>query len=83
MSNQSTCRAVTFGFAVDTPQKNGKLEIFYLRPLNLPFNETAHEIVAKVIRWGPGYVSMNGQISPTLLVVQMLGCPHSIDMHQY
>jgi len=52
MSNRYTCRAVTFGFAVDTPGKNGKLEIFYLRPLNLSLDETAHEIVAKVKKLG-------------------------------
>jgi len=45
-------RAATFGFDFDTPQKNGQLEIIYLRPLDLSVDETVHEIVAKVKKIG-------------------------------
>lgn len=54
MPDQYTSRAVTFGFDFDfdTPQKNGKFEIIYLRPLDLPVDETVDEIVAKVKKIG-------------------------------
>ena len=54
MPDQYTRRAVTFGFDFDfdTPQKNGKFEIIYLRPLDLPVDETVDEIVAKVKKIG-------------------------------
>lgn len=45
-------RAATFGFDFDTPQKNGQLEITYLRPLDLSVDETVHEIVATVKKIG-------------------------------
>ncbi len=50
--NQYVRRAKSFGFDFDTPQKNGKLEIIYLRPLDLSVDETVHEIVAKVKKIG-------------------------------
>ena len=54
MPDQYTRRAVTFGFDFDfdTPQKNGKFEIIYLRPLDLPIDEIVDEIVAKVKKIG-------------------------------
>jgi len=50
--NQYVRRAASFGFDFETPQKNGKLEIIYLRPLDLSVDETVHEIVAKVKKIG-------------------------------
>ena len=41
-------RAAMFGFDFDTPQKEGKLKLIYLRPLDLSVDETVHEIVASV-----------------------------------
>ena len=41
-------RAARFGFDFDTPQKDGKLKIIYLRPLDLSVDETVHEIVNAV-----------------------------------
>ncbi len=41
-------RAAKFGFDFDTPQKDGKLKIIYLRPLDLSVDETVHEIVNAV-----------------------------------
>jgi circadian clock protein KaiC len=41
-------RAATFGIDLDTPQKEGKLKIIYLRPLDLSVDETVHEIVNAV-----------------------------------
>ena len=39
-------------FRSDTPQKNGKLEIIYLRPLDLSVDEMVHEVVNSVKRIG-------------------------------
>jgi len=50
--NQYVRRANSFGFDFDTPQKNGQLEIIYLRPLDLSVDETVHEIVNKVKKIG-------------------------------
>jgi circadian clock protein KaiC len=50
--DQYVRRAATFGFDFVTPQKNGKLEITYLRPLDLSVDETVHEIVATVKKIG-------------------------------
>jgi circadian clock protein KaiC len=41
-------RAAMFGFDFDTPQKDGRLKIIYLRPLDLSVDETVHEIVNSV-----------------------------------
>jgi len=43
-----TSRAATFGLDLDTPQQTGKLEVLYLRPLDLSVDETVHEIVNAV-----------------------------------
>lgn len=41
-------RAQMFGIDFDTPQKEGKLKLIYLRPLDLSVDETVHEIVKAV-----------------------------------
>jgi circadian clock protein KaiC len=41
-------RASRFGLDLDTPQKEGKLKVIYLRPLDLSVDETVHEIVHSV-----------------------------------
>ena len=52
LPDQYVRRAATFGFDFVTPQKNGKLEITYQRPLDLSVDETVHEIVATVKKIG-------------------------------
>jgi circadian clock protein KaiC len=41
-------RAAMFGIDFETPQKEGKLKLIYLRPLDLSVDETVHEIVNNV-----------------------------------
>jgi circadian clock protein KaiC len=41
-------RAGMFGINFDKPQKDGKLKLIYLRPLDLSVDETVHEIVRAV-----------------------------------
>jgi circadian clock protein KaiC len=41
-------RAKMFGIDFDTPQREGKLKLIYLRPLDLSVDETVHEIVNAV-----------------------------------
>ncbi len=43
-------RAGSFGLDLETPQKNGQLEILYLRPLDLSVDETMQEILDAVER---------------------------------
>jgi circadian clock protein KaiC len=43
-------RASAFGLDLDTPQKAGKLEMLYLRPLDLSVDETMQEILDAVKR---------------------------------
>ncbi len=45
-----TARANSFGLDLETPQKNGKLEMLYLRPLDLSVDETMQEILDAVKR---------------------------------
>ena len=45
-------RAGGFGLNLKTPQKNGKLEILYLRPLDLSVDETMQEILDAIKRVG-------------------------------
>ncbi len=47
-----TDRADSFGLNFKTPQKNGQLEILYLRPLDLSVDETMHEILNAIERVG-------------------------------
>jgi circadian clock protein KaiC len=41
-------RAAQFGIDFDTPQKDGTLEVIYIRPLDLSVDETVHAIVGAV-----------------------------------
>ncbi len=45
-------RAARFGLDFATPQKEGKLRIIYLRPLDLSVDETVHEVVKTVKELG-------------------------------
>ncbi len=45
-------RASSFGLDLETPQKEGKLLILYLRPLDLSVDETMHEILDAVQKIG-------------------------------
>lgn len=45
-------RAGSFGMDLETPQKDGKLLILYLRPLDLSVDETMHEILDAVQKIG-------------------------------
>ena len=45
-------RAAGFGLDLKTPQKTGKLEILYIRPLDLSVDETMQEILDAVERLG-------------------------------
>jgi len=45
-------RADAFGLDLESPQKNGKLEMLYLRPLDLSVDETMQEILDAVKRLG-------------------------------
>ena len=47
-----TDRAESFGLNLKTPQENGKLEILYLRPLDLSVDETMQEILNAIERLG-------------------------------
>jgi circadian clock protein KaiC len=47
-----TERADSFGLHLETPQQKGKLEILYLRPLDLSVDETMQEILDAVVRVG-------------------------------
>jgi circadian clock protein KaiC len=45
-------RAASLGLDLDAPQKGGKLEILYLRPLDLSVDETMHSILDAVQKIG-------------------------------
>ncbi len=45
-------RAVSFGIDLDTPQKEGKLKLLYIRPLDLSVDETVREILDAVQEMG-------------------------------
>jgi circadian clock protein KaiC len=47
-----TERAGTIGQDLETPQRDGKLEILYLRPLDLSVDETMHDVLEAVKRIG-------------------------------
>jgi len=47
-----TTRAKSFGLDLETPQKEGKLHILYLRPLDLSVDETMQEILDTVQKLG-------------------------------
>lgn len=45
-------RAASFGLDLDTPQKEGKLKLLYIRPLDLSVDETVREIIDAVQEMG-------------------------------
>jgi circadian clock protein KaiC len=47
-----TLRAEMFGLDLKEPQRKGKLEILYLRPLDLTVDEVLHEIMGAIQRLG-------------------------------
>jgi circadian clock protein KaiC len=47
-----TNRAASFGIDLGTPQKDGKLSLLYLRPLDLSVDETLYELVSAVRKIG-------------------------------
>jgi len=47
-----TERAASFGLDLNTPQKEGKLKLIYIRPLDLSVDETVREILDAVERIG-------------------------------
>ncbi len=49
---QYAARAANFGFDLDTPQKHGRLDLLYLRPLDLSVDEAVREIIDAVQRIG-------------------------------
>ena len=58
-----TDRADSFGLNLKTPQKNGKLEILYLRPLDLSVDETMQEILDAVERVGAKRLVIDSLVS--------------------
>jgi circadian clock protein KaiC len=46
--NEYSDRATSFGFDLETPQKEGKLRLLYIRPLDLSVDETVREIIDTV-----------------------------------
>jgi circadian clock protein KaiC len=50
--NGYTERAADFGLNLKTPQEQGKLEILYLRPLDLSVDETMQELLEAITRVG-------------------------------
>ena len=50
--NGYTERAASFGLDLKTPQEKGKLEILYLRPLDLSVDETMQELLEAIARVG-------------------------------
>ncbi len=47
-----TGRALSYGLDLDTPQREGLLEMLYLRPLDLSVDETLHELLEAGLRIG-------------------------------
>jgi len=50
--NGYTERAASFGLNLKTPQEKGKLEILYLRPMDLSVDETMQELLEAIARVG-------------------------------
>jgi circadian clock protein KaiC len=50
--NEYVGRAGTFGIDLETPQQDGKLNVLYLRPLDLSVDETMQEILDAVKKLG-------------------------------
>ncbi len=58
-----TDRADSFGLNLKTPQEKGKLEILYLRPLDLSVDETMQEILDAVERIGAKRLVIDSLVS--------------------
>src|SRR5476651_2822353 len=58
-----TARADSFGLNLKTPQEKGKLEIVYLRPLDLSVDETMQEILDAVERVGAKRLVIDSLVS--------------------
>jgi len=58
-----TARADSFGLNLKTPQAKGKLEIVYLRPLDLSVDETMQEILDAVERVGAKRLVIDSLVS--------------------
>src|SRR5476649_2105893 len=58
-----TDRADSFGLNLKTPQEKGKLEIIYLRPLDLSVDETMQEILDAVKRVGAKRLVIDSLVS--------------------
>jgi circadian clock protein KaiC len=58
-----TARADSFGLNLKTPQEQGKLEILYLRPLDLSVDETMQEILDAVERVGAKRLVIDSLVS--------------------
>ena len=58
-----TDRADSFGLNLKTPQEKGKLEIIYLRPLDLSVDETMQEILDAVERVGAKRLVIDSLVS--------------------
>jgi circadian clock protein KaiC len=52
LPEQYAARAASFGLDLVKPQKEGKLRIIYLRPLDLSVDETVHEVMDAVRKIG-------------------------------
>ena len=62
LPNQYARRAAQFGLDFDTPQKDGTLEIIYIRPLDLSVDETVHAIIGAVRRLGAKRVVLDSLV---------------------
>jgi circadian clock protein KaiC len=58
-----TSRADSFGLDLKTPQEEGKLEVIYLRPLDLSVDETMQEILDGVERVGAKRLVIDSLVS--------------------
>jgi circadian clock protein KaiC len=62
LPSEVTRRAAQFGLDFDTPQKEGKLKVIYLRPLDLSVDETVHAIVGAVKQIGAKRVVIDSMV---------------------
>ena len=87
-------RASSLGLDLETPRKDGKLKILYLRPLDLSVDETMHSftefpfstysisfLTDDIIRLR--YVSIDGQLRKIMVVIKMRGGNHAKDIREY
>lgn len=55
-------RAASLGMDFDKPEKDGKLKIIYIRPLDLSVDETVHEVIDAVTRIGAKRVVLDSLV---------------------